>query len=101
MKTVTTVEVTCCECGTVFGMEEPLQEMRTKDGKKFFCPNGHGQWYTKSTSAKLEESKTQLEETKKELQDCQVEIRRLKCELLKNPKKPNGFWHRVFSKSEK
>lgn len=40
-------EVPCLDCGIMFGMPLELEEVRKKDGKTFFCPNGHGQYFTK------------------------------------------------------
>src|SRR5206468_8844162 len=42
---ITMVFETCLECGVVFGMPEVLREYLLKDGEKFFCPNGHEQWF--------------------------------------------------------
>jgi hypothetical protein len=60
---VVLVTETCCECGTVFAMERTLNKNCHRIGKKqmFYCPNGHGQYYTQSTEAKIKELQEQLE----------------------------------------
>jgi hypothetical protein len=46
----TTLEaVTCCACGTAFGMAKELRESRLQDHKSFYCPNGHSQHYAGET----------------------------------------------------
>lgn len=44
---VTIVEVNCAECGGVFGMQNNFQKMRYEDGKTFYCPAGHTNYYAK------------------------------------------------------
>lgn len=44
---------TCCNCGVEFA--SPVLRKRLIDGKSFYCPNGHSQHYTKTTSQKLQE----------------------------------------------
>lgn len=44
---------TCCNCGVEFA--SPVLIQRLKDGKSFWCPNGHSQHYTKTTEQKLRE----------------------------------------------
>jgi septal ring factor EnvC (AmiA/AmiB activator) len=51
-----TVE-TCCNCGIEFAMQDSLYEARKRDGKQFYCPNGHGQHYTESLQRKYERLK--------------------------------------------
>ena len=100
MKTITTVEMTCCSCGTSFAMDETLKELRLKDGNSFYCPNGHSQKYTNSQSDQLKEAREELHETKTELRDAQNEIRRLKCLLLSKPPQPRTVWQRLFSPND-
>lgn len=45
----------CYLCGVVFAMEEAHYKNRAEDKKEFFCPNGHGQFFTKGEVAKLRE----------------------------------------------
>lgn len=57
------VTETCYSCGVLFAMVEDLYDHRLKDGKSFYCPNGHSQAYTqgKSDAQKLREA--QIRET--------------------------------------
>lgn len=43
----------CCICGVIFA--STLLPSRRKDGQDFYCPNGHGQRFTKTEAAKLRE----------------------------------------------
>ncbi|WP_409029415.1 hypothetical protein [Gracilimonas sediminicola] len=36
----------CCQCGMPFAMTEDFSDRRLKDGKNFYCPKGHSQYYT-------------------------------------------------------
>lgn len=45
------IELTCCVCGTVFTMADSIYHQRKRDGKVFFCPNGHSQIFTNSLSS--------------------------------------------------
>lgn len=56
MVDVDIIPETCCNCGTHFGMDATLMATRRKDGKAFYCPNGHNIVY-KPESDKL---KTEL-----------------------------------------
>lgn len=45
----TTIEAhDCAECGIVFGLDEQFAARRRKDGRLFYCPNGHGLSWKKS-----------------------------------------------------
>lgn len=85
MKTITLKELNCCNCGTTFSMDETIAALRKDDGKEFWCPNGHAQYFTTSKQKILDKVAKELAETKEELQEAKVEIRRLKCELLTKP----------------
>ena len=76
---------TCCNCAVTFGLTTELYEYRKKDGKEFYCPNGHPQHYTQLTD---EQKKLQAE------RDSAVEEnKRLKEQLAELAKK--------FTSSEK
>lgn len=64
---VVLVTETCCACGTVFAMERELNKMCREKGerKSFYCPNGHGQHYTKGVEDELRELKDQLKREQK------------------------------------
>ena len=60
--TETLIVEECCTCGILFGMPESFQEECRKkpgisNGKGFYCPNGHQQWYTGKTEAQKEREK--------------------------------------------
>jgi hypothetical protein len=38
-------EQTCGDCGCVWGFPKELRAQRLKDGKLFYCPNGHGRHF--------------------------------------------------------
>lgn len=44
---------TCCNCGVEFA--SPILFQRHRDGEMFYCPNGHGQHYIKTTEQRLRE----------------------------------------------
>lgn len=45
----------CAACGVLFAMTWEFYDQRMKDGDKgsFYCPNGHGQHYSKKSDAQL------------------------------------------------
>lgn len=59
----------CCNCGMAFAMTHDFYNRRQEDGATFYCPNGHGQIYTRRK--KLEE---QLEKLKSELHEAKVDV---------------------------
>lgn len=52
---------TCCVCGVEFGIPETIQKARLVDGKLFYCPNGHDQYYADCQIAKMERCVDELE----------------------------------------
>jgi hypothetical protein len=64
---------TCCNCGITFGMTQGFKNMRNEDGKSFFCPNGHSQYYTKSIATKLKEANSALKNAKEDAKWWQEE----------------------------
>ncbi len=40
-------EATCYKCGVTFQMTTAVYNRRYRDGKSFYCPNGHGQVYSR------------------------------------------------------
>jgi hypothetical protein len=72
---ITLVHVTCCECGTVFGIVERHQAQLRESSATFYCPNGHELVYGESETERLKRDlyraeadrkyyKTQLTRTK-------------------------------------
>lgn len=49
----------CGECGIVFAMTASRYRKSDEDGKKFFCPNGHGLHFVESSVKKLEKQLAQ------------------------------------------
>jgi hypothetical protein len=48
-ETPTLVEMTCAACAVVFGVTPALRDLRKSDKSAFFCPNGHGVCFPKTT----------------------------------------------------
>lgn len=40
---------TCCSCGVLFAIPSEMDAARQRDGKYFYCPNGHPQHYMGET----------------------------------------------------
>jgi hypothetical protein len=62
---------TCCNCGVEFAMTQRLYQ-ECQDGgpnRSFYCPNGHGQHYRKSTEQKLREELASAKQSLKWAQD--------------------------------
>jgi uncharacterized Zn finger protein (UPF0148 family) len=51
----------CPECGIVFGIPTEMQKRRRKDGKEFYCPNGHGMSWHKTEADKEKEKRERAE----------------------------------------
>lgn len=47
----------CGDCGVIFGIDEVYDERRRKDGKRFYCPNGHWMAYSETEADKLRKEK--------------------------------------------
>lgn len=43
----------CCNCGMTFFVPADFRAHRKNDAKLFYCPNGHGQHYSKSEADRL------------------------------------------------
>lgn len=54
-KTITMITEVCCNCGILFGVPSDFQDQLRKTKNLFYCPNGHGQSYTKSKAEILQE----------------------------------------------
>lgn len=53
----------CSACGVLFAIPDKMDNARRDDGATFYCPNGHGQCYRKTTEDVLRE---QLEREKRD-----------------------------------
>lgn len=60
--TLAIVPVPCGECGVVFGMTEDYQEQRKKDGKSWYCPNGHSRVYRETEADRLRKQLARAEQ---------------------------------------
>lgn len=62
-KAVSLVTVECFSCAVVFAMPQYLKDSRLYDGGTFYCPNGHGQVYSrrKDLDAELDQAKQRVE----------------------------------------
>ncbi len=49
--------IDCPNCGILFAVTEELEERRRKDGKDFYCPNGHSMAYGNSDTEKLKKER--------------------------------------------
>jgi len=49
--------LTCCSCGSAFGVPEHWCSERRSDQRNFYCPNGHVQTFVKSSVEVLREQK--------------------------------------------
>lgn len=79
----------CCSCGVTFFIPADLRARRKNDAQSFYCPNGHGQSYSKSEAdqlrAKVKEWEVYAESQKKRKEWAEQEAkneqeRRLKTE---------------------
>ena len=52
---------TCVSCGVDFAMTDDLIRARRRDGKTFWCPNGHPQSYTETDATRLKKAQQELE----------------------------------------
>lgn len=47
------VKIQCCRCSMNFQMPRDFYELRKSDGKEFFCPVGHQQYFTETEISSL------------------------------------------------
>lgn len=69
-ETINFTMIECYKCGVPFMVPERLRQNWLKSKDEFFCPNGHGQIYTKSTAQILEEKM----ERQKQLHERELEV---------------------------
>lgn len=59
---ITTVEtLDCATCGVVFGIDRRFIAQRRKDGRDFYCPNGHSLSFKESDADRLRRRVKSLE----------------------------------------
>lgn len=67
--------VSCCNCGIVFGVPDAYVNARRADKAGFFCPNGHRLSFTESEADRLRRERDRLQQQLAQRDD---EIRRQK-----------------------
>lgn len=89
-KTITMITEVCCNCGIAFGMPSDFKDDCKANGKNksFYCPNGHGQHYTKSDAQIIEEKlQRELRQKQNELANLASEKIQIEGELNKANRK--------------
>ena len=61
LHTVTLDVITCYKCAISFGMPHELNEEALKNGRDFYCPNGHSQIYGEPEVKRLQKQLAQKE----------------------------------------
>lgn len=83
--------IECCNCGVIFAMPTELNDKYHRKGGSFYCPNGHGQSYTKTREMKLrhrlDQTEAQLERTKDILEGTQKSLAATKGHLTRTKKR--------------
>lgn len=91
-KTVTMITEVCCNCGVLFGIPSDFRDDVRRTKQTFYCPNGHGQSYTKST---YEIEIEKLKRDKEQLEGSLSNVVAGKIQLEKQLKKSNRELKRV------
>ena len=93
------VLVTCCECGTVFGVQALMHQRKLVEmGQTFYCPNGHTQTYGEGLMGKLKKQlaqeakkreivETRLHETREEVERQERRVSAYKGQVTKTKNK--------------
>jgi len=76
------IDIECYNCGVIFSVSNELDQNFRKTKKLFYCPNGHGQSYTKGTAEILSE---QLQDKKNRVFELENEVARLERKLKRKP----------------
>jgi hypothetical protein len=84
------IEQTCGECGCVWGFPTELRKQRLKDGKPFYCPNGHGRRFTQGNTEedKLRRENQRLKQEQAYLEDSR---RRAIEDAERQRRRANGY----------
>ena len=56
------INITCCNCGIIFGVPDQWLSSRRDDKRTFYCPNGHGQSFTESEADRLRRERDRLQQ---------------------------------------
>ena len=66
------IKIECCKCGIIWCVSKRLQKNWEQTQQSFYCPNGHGQNYAKSTAERLSRDidlkNKEIETLKKEIE---------------------------------
>jgi hypothetical protein len=83
---VTLETETCCSCGVLFAMGSDLHCQRRRDGKLFYCPNGHEQHYTaeKNAQEKLAAAEAAATAARDQLGAAVREAEKVRVNLLRD-----------------
>ncbi len=81
------VDVDCFKCGIVFWVSNKLNDNWKRDKTTFYCPNGHGQSYSKSTADILQEKLDGKERRVTYLESENVRLERENNKLKKPARK--------------
>lgn len=90
-------EETCCRCGVAFQLTNVVYRRRLKDGRGFFCPNGHEQHYTRRETSE-EKLKSEVSRLKSSLEEKDSWIEYVEGCLASERKSRaayQGHYHRV------
>lgn len=73
--------ITCYKCGVMFAIPAYLDKKHREDGESFWCPNGHGQVYSKPEvevlNQQLQQEKSSHSLTKQILSDSQLALKKV------------------------
>lgn len=87
------VEVTCCSCNILFGLEEGCNRQLVESKNLFYCPNGHSQYYTgENKNRKIREQNEKIKKLREENESLERRLRhknQLRDSKGKFKKKPN------------
>lgn len=76
---VSMIHTHCVVCSVLFGMPEDLLRCRRKNGEKFFCPNGHGNYYVEGKAQEEAKLRARAEKAEADLADTQKKLKRLEA----------------------
>lgn len=68
--------VTCCECGTPFGVESSLYNTLLNTRRTFHCPNGHGMHFTGETEEERLKKELAREARRREILETDLRAER-------------------------
>jgi len=71
-------EMKCIKCATKFGIDPILNKNLLRSGRTFYCPNGHGQVYSKPIEKKVTELENKLNKKNRQLAKMSRELSNLK-----------------------